>query len=133
MRIPTILGTRYFRDRSRCHIRVWRPRKPPEIVFAPIYTKMNKIPEEDALTHHPGHQILLEPNPMSSLCLATSKTLKDNFYSILYQGEWELPKKCTYPPSWAPMIPGPKPVSYSCSATLKILRNNFRSILYQDK
>ena len=41
MRIPTILGTRYFRDRSRCHIRVRRPQKRRNN-FALSYTKMNK-------------------------------------------------------------------------------------------
>ena len=43
MHIPTILGTRYFRDRSRYLIRVQRPKKPPEAIFALFYTKMNKI------------------------------------------------------------------------------------------
>ena len=42
MRIPTILGTRYFRDWSRCHIRVRWPQNPPEIIFALFYTKMNE-------------------------------------------------------------------------------------------
>ena len=42
MRIPTILGTRYFWDRSRCHFRVRRPQKIPEIIFALVYDKMNK-------------------------------------------------------------------------------------------
>ena len=56
-----------------------------------------KTAKEDAHTHHPGHQVFLGPNPMSYLCSATSKTLKDNFNSILFQGEWKLSKKVHIP------------------------------------
>ena len=42
MRIPTILGTEYFRDQSRCHIRFWGSRKPLEIILGSFYTKINK-------------------------------------------------------------------------------------------
>ena len=42
MRIPSILRTRYFWDRRRCHIRFRQPKKIPEMNFALVYTKMNK-------------------------------------------------------------------------------------------
>ena len=42
MRIPTVLGTRYFQDRSQCHISFRRSQKPPEMIFDLVYTKMNR-------------------------------------------------------------------------------------------
>ena len=56
-----------------------------------------KTLEEDAHTHHPRHQIFYGSNPMSYLCLATSKTPKNTFCCILYQDEYKYPKKMRIP------------------------------------
>ena len=42
MRIPNILGNGYCRDLNQYHIRIWQAQKPPEIIFALFYNKMNK-------------------------------------------------------------------------------------------
>ena len=86
MRIPTILGIRYFRDRSRCHIRVRRPQKTPEINFALVYAKLNKNSRR-RYTHYPRHQVFSGPEPMSYSCSVTINKPRNNFFSFLYQDE----------------------------------------------
>ena len=148
-----MLGTRDFRDKSRCHMRVRRPqippeiivalfytkinenilrrctyppfwslgisgtradiifvfgglKKPSEIIFALLYSEMNKTSEEDAHTRYPGHQVFPGSKPMSYSYWATSNTpeiIVALFYTKINE---KFLRRYTYPPFWALGISG---------------------------
>ena len=97
MRIPTILGTNDSGTKADV-IFVFGDLKNPQKQFLLYFIpRWIKTPEEDAHTHHPGHQVFIGPNPMPYSYLATSKTPRNNLASIIYQVEWKLPKKVHIP------------------------------------
>ena len=107
MHIPTILGTRYFRDGSRCHICVRRPQKTPTNNFRPIlFQDELKLPKMMHIPTLLGSRYFRDRSRCHIRVRRTRKPpeiLFALFHIKMYKNSR---RRCAYPPSWAPGITG---------------------------
>ena len=107
MCIPTILGTRYFRDWSRCHNRVRRPQKNPRNIFrSSLYQDERKLPKKMRIPTVLGTRYFRDWS-RCNIRVRRPQKIPEIIFALDYtKMDKNSRRRCAYPPSWAPCISG---------------------------